>query len=98
MCPGARTITGSNFDEDLSNNLKQLILYISNILTTKSLQKESSPQLMKTIGIAFDKLRLLDGKATSIVETNINNMSSEERAIYSELIQKYHEDKLNTLH
>jgi len=84
----------SNFDSDLSNNLKQLILYVSNILTRKCLTKESSPQLMKTIGIAFDKLRLLDGKATSIVENNITSMTDDERAIYADLIRKYHEEKL----
>lgn len=84
------SVNVDNYEADLSKNLKQLTLYVSNILATKNLQKESSPQLMKTLGIAFDKLRLLEGKATNITQTNTSDMTREQRELLQELSDKYH--------
>jgi hypothetical protein len=78
------------YDDDLTKGLKTIILKITDILQTKNLQKESSPQLLKALGIAFDKLRLHEGKSTSnIAHKHVNEMSTEEKEVLRELANEY---------
>jgi hypothetical protein len=85
-----KDINIDNWETDLATSLRKLTLHLSNILATKNLQKESSPQLIKTLAIAFDKLRLIEGKATNITDTNVSNLTSEQKQLYKELIDRYH--------
>lgn len=71
----------SKYEEQVIHNLKHITLDISDTLLSKSLKKESSTQLMKSLGIAIDKLRLIEGKSTvniaSQIVHNLNNSQLE---------------------
>ena len=85
-----------NFEYDLEINLKKIIIYISNILTDKNLLKESSPQLLKTLGTAFDKLQLLKGKSTEIITIK---QYDELDKVHKDMIDKLNKEYENkTLH
>lgn len=95
LCDQAASVASvnvANFEDDLVKSLKQTILYIANTLAKKNLQKQSAPQLTTALGTLFDKLRLLENKATNITQTNINDMTKEQRKLLQELSDKYHSD------
>ena len=81
-----------HFETDLTTSLKRLTLHIANLLATRNLQKESINQLGTLMGIAFDKLRLIEGKATHITQTNVHDLSDKQREILQELSDKYTDD------
>jgi hypothetical protein len=81
-----------NWETDLAASLKRLTLHIANVLASKNLQKQSAPQLTTALGTCFDKLRLIENKATSITQTRTQDMSDEQRKILQELSDKYHEN------
>ena len=81
----------SNWEDDLAVSLKRLTLHIANVLASKNLAKQSAPQLTTALGTLFDKLRLIENKATSITQTRTKDMSDEQRKILQELSDKYHE-------
>lgn len=80
----------SNWETDLAASLKRLTLHIANVLATKNLQKQSAPQLTTALGTLFDKLRLIENKATSITQTHTKDLTDEQRKILQEISDKYH--------
>ncbi len=86
----------SVYDSTIVNNLKTIILRIGDILTTKPLQKESSVQLMKSIGIAIDKLRLIEGKSTqNILVQTFHDLPNDIKTMLRETVSQYKDNKLN---
>lgn len=85
----------NNYEGDLANILKNNILLIGNTIGQKDLQKASLSQLSTAMGIAIDKLRLLEGKSTANIHTHItNNMSEEQLNIIRESIKSLKESML----
>jgi hypothetical protein len=74
-----KTTDLEHYEDKLISNLKTISLEVSNILINKSMQNESSVQLMKTLGIAIDKLRLIEGKSThNIASQIVHNLNPEQ--------------------
>lgn len=83
------------YDDTLIKNLKTINLEISNTLLSKSFKKESSTQLMKTLGISIDKLRLIEGKSTvNIAQHILHTLNPEQLNIIKESIKSLKESML----
>lgn len=86
------SVNVDNWERDLTKTLKQLTLFLANTLASKNMKTQSAPQLMTALAVAFDKLRLLEGKATSITQTSVHDLSDKQREILQELSDKYTDD------
>jgi 4-diphosphocytidyl-2C-methyl-D-erythritol kinase len=76
----------SNYEESVINSLKAVTMEISNTLLNKSYKNESSVQLMKSLGIAIDKLRLIEGKSTeNIAQKVIAQLDPQQLKIIEEM-------------
>ena len=91
--------TNSNivkYDEGVSNILKNNILRIGNTITQIPLQKVSLSQLTTSMAIMIDKLRLLEGKSTANISTQIlHNINPEQLEIIQRSIKSLKESMLN---
>ena len=86
-------INPEDYERYTIRKLKKTIMHVANILAEKNIQKESSPQLAKTLAILVDKLRLLQDKPTSITQTNTHHVTPEMKARLKKALERMHEDR-----
>lgn len=85
-----------DYENRVVNNMKSASIAISNILSTKSWQNMSAPQLTTALATMIDKLRLLEGKSTSnIAQQVIHNLSDDDRKLLRGAIGKFKHAYLN---
>ena len=85
----------SNYENIVVTNLKNIVIKLTNTLTGKSIQKESSTQLLKSIGIAIDKLRLIEGKSTqNILVQTFHDLPDDIKSMLRETVTAYKDNKL----
>ena len=88
-------INTNNYSDDLDYNLKASIIKLSNNILNKDLKQASLSQLATTLGILFDKHRLLTGKSTQNIATQIlTNIDENQLKIIQESIQSLKESML----
>lgn len=88
-------INTNNYSDDLDNNLKASIIKLSNNILNKDLKHASLSQLATTLGILFDKHRLLTGKSTQNVSTQIlSQLDDRQLEIINKSIQSLKESML----
>jgi hypothetical protein len=86
----------TNYDGEISKLLKSNILNINNAIINKDLSRASLSQLSGAFGTLFDKLRLLEGKSTQNIQSNvINNLNPEQISIIKDSIKSLKESMLN---
>ena len=79
-----------------SNILKYNILRMGNTITQIPLQKTSLSQLTTSMAIMIDKLRLLEGKSTANISTQIlHSLNPEQLNIIQESIKSLKKSMLN---
>ena len=78
----------TNYTEDINNNLKCNIIRLSNALSNKDLSKAPLGQIAAAIGTLIDKQRLIEGKSTQNIATQVlHNMNPEQMDIIKESIK-----------
>ena len=86
----------TNYNDDIEVLLKSNIVRLGNTIANTNLQKASLSQVTTSFGILFDKLRLLQGKSTSNVASNIAlSLNPEQLEIVNSAIKSLKESMLN---
>lgn len=86
-----------NYEEDITNNIKKNILNIHNHILSYNYKKASLNQLVYAFGIMFDKLRLIEGKSTANIATQVmTQLNSEQLDIIKDSIRSLKESMLNS--
>lgn len=85
----------NKFESDITNNLKRNLLNINNHILSYNYNKASLNQLIYAFGILFDKLRLIEGKSTTNIATQImTHLNPEQLAIIQDSIRSLKESML----
>ena len=89
------TIDITKYESDINVILKRNILRMGNTILNKDISKSSIDQLARTFGIMFDKLRLIEGKSTQNVATQVlHNLNPEQLEIIKDSIRSLKESML----
>ncbi len=92
-----KTIDIHKYNDSIADTLKYNILNMAYTIQDKDLQKASLPQVVTSMAICIDKLRLIEGKSTQNIATQVlHNMNQDQLDIITASIRSLKESMLGS--